>query len=91
MSGRPGVHRNLTQRYDMGVLNALSKLDQEVSAEIAKLTGVDPEDATVTIDVHGIYSTAKQDRSAKAVRNSIVFLNCKRRCLCKLCQYLVGF
>lgn len=62
------MNRTLTQKYDMGALRALQKLETDFLAELTKIYGCDEDDLPVELDLLHIYNQEESTRLAALVR-----------------------
>lgn len=65
------MNRTLTQKYDMGALRALQKLETDFLAELTKIYGCEEDDLPVELDLLHIYNQEESTRLAALV--SVLF------------------
>ena len=56
------MNRTLTQKYDMGALRALQKLESDCMAKLADIFQCDEDDVTVELDLLCVYNAPEAER-----------------------------
>eukprot|EP00598_Pedospumella_elongata_P004192 CAMPEP_0184971916 /NCGR_PEP_ID=MMETSP1098-20130426/4039_1 /TAXON_ID=89044 /ORGANISM="Spumella elongata, Strain CCAP 955/1" /LENGTH=100 /DNA_ID=CAMNT_0027494121 /DNA_START=107 /DNA_END=409 /DNA_ORIENTATION=- len=56
------INRTLTQKYDMGALRALQKLESDFLVALAAVYGVEEDEVPVELDLLQIYNSPEESR-----------------------------
>jgi len=62
------INRTLTQKYDMGALRALQKLESDFLIALAAVYGVEEDEVPVELDLLQIYNSPEESRLGMLVR-----------------------
>ncbi len=62
------INRTLTQKYDMGALRALQKLESDFLIALAGVYGVEEDEVPVELDLLQIYNSPEDARLGMLVR-----------------------
>jgi hypothetical protein len=62
------MNRTLTQKYDMGALRALQKLETDFLQKLAEIYGCEEDEVPIELDLLHIYNQEESARLAELVR-----------------------